>query len=74
MDNMLQRQIVIKALGTRIGIEDLVSIKYAGMSFHSIDWIFISINVTIDRTVPIQTYQSSNYCTMMNMTKLRSCI
>ena len=50
---MLQRQIV-KALGSKIGIEDLVCIKYAGISFHSIDWMLISVNVTIDRTIAIQ--------------------
>jgi hypothetical protein len=74
LDCMLQRQIVIKALGTRIGIEDLVCIKYAGTSFHFLDCILISVNVTIYRTVPMQAYQGTNYCMMMNMTKLMSCI
>jgi hypothetical protein len=68
IDYMLQRQIV-KGLGKQI--EDTLYIKYAIRCFHYIDWMFISVNVTIYRTVLIQTYQSSNYCIMLNMTKLR---
>jgi hypothetical protein len=72
MDNMLQRQIVIKTLGTRIGVEDLVCIKYAGTSFHSIAWMLISVNVTIYRTVPIQRCPGSSHCIMITTTNLRS--
>jgi hypothetical protein len=71
MDNMLQRQIV-NGLGKQI--EDALYIKYTIRCFHYIDCMFIPVHVTIDRTVPIQAYQSSNYCMMMNMTKLRSCV
>ena len=70
MDNMLQRQIVIKAFGTQIDIEDLVCIKYAGTSFHSLAWMLVSINVTIYRTnTPPQGFQSSHFITTV---KLRS--
>ncbi len=65
MDNMLQRQIVIKALGTVIDVEELVRIKYAGTSFHCIDWMLISVNVTIYRTISIQGYQGSSHYIMM---------
>jgi hypothetical protein len=47
---MLQRQIVVKGIGKKIDIEDLVHIKCAGTSFQSMTWIFISVNVTINRT------------------------
>ena len=76
IDNMLQRQIVIQALGTRIGIEDLVCIKYTGTSFHSIGCMLISVNVTIHRTALIQRYQSTSHFIMLLMTTklLRGCI
>jgi len=55
--------------------EYLVRIKYAGMSFHSIAWIFISVNVTIYRTIPIQRYQgSSNSGDRIIIAKIRSCV
>jgi hypothetical protein len=51
---MLQRrQIVVKALGKEIDLEDVLCIKYAITSFHSITWIPISVNVTIYQTVSI---------------------
>jgi hypothetical protein len=69
---MLQRQIVIKALGTRIGIEDLVCIKYAGTSFHFLDCMLISVNVTIYRTITLsESYEISRYIVT---TKLKSCV
>ncbi len=72
MDNMLQRQIVIKARGTRIGIEDLVCIKYAGTSFHFLDCMLISVNVTIYRTITLsESYEISRYIVT---TKLKSCV
>ena len=46
---MLQREIVIKGFGTQIDIDDPLCMKYASTSFHSIVWVFISINVTIYR-------------------------
>ena len=72
MDNMLQQRQIVNGLGKQI--EDALYIKYIIRCFHYIDCMFIPVNVTIDRTVPIQPYQSSNYCMMMNMTRLRSCI
>jgi hypothetical protein len=47
---MLQRRQIVKALADEIDIEDLLCMKYASVSFQSIVWIFISINVTICRT------------------------
>jgi hypothetical protein len=67
-----QRQIVVKGFGTRIDIEDLVRIRYAGTSFHFIAWIFISINVTIYRTITIQKYQGDSSSDRIIITKLRS--
>ena len=48
---LLQRQIV-KALGKQI--KGLVYSKYAITRFHSLALVFISVIVTINRTVPIQ--------------------
>ena len=73
MDNMLQRQIVIKALGTRIGIEELVCIKYAGTSFHSIACMLISVNVTIYRTIVLPESYENNHC-IATTKLLRSCM
>jgi hypothetical protein len=50
---MLQRQIV-KAGGYQIDIEDLTFTKYTATGFYYIAQIFISVIVTINRTVPIQ--------------------
>ena len=70
---MLQRQIVIKGFGTRINIEDLVCIKYAGTSFHSIVWMLIFDVVTIKRNaVVLQRYQN-NHCIATTIL-LRRCI
>ena len=38
---MLQRQIVVKGIGKKIDIEDLVHIKYVGTSFQFIVWMLI---------------------------------
>jgi len=75
IDCMLQRQIVIKAFGTQIDIEDPAYTKYyAGTSFQSIVWILISVIVTNNRTLPLQeSYENSHYI-MMTTTKLMSCI
>ena len=74
IDYMLQeRQIVIQALGNQIDIEDPAYTKYYQISFQSIVWILISVNVTIYRTVPLQRYQNS-HCIIITTTKLRSCI
>jgi hypothetical protein len=55
MDNMLQRQIVVKGFGTQIDIEDTAYRTYAITDFHSIAWIFIFVSVTIYRTVPLHS-------------------
>jgi hypothetical protein len=62
IDNMLQRQIVIKALGKQINIEDLVCTKYAISNFHSKAWVFISANVTIYRTIALPESYENNHC------------
>ena len=71
---MLQERQIVDALGNQIDIQLLGCIKYAIISFHSTVWIFISINVTIYRTVPIlqshQTSSNSHYIIMA--TKLSS--
>ena len=69
---MLQRQIV-KALGKQIDIETPAFKKSAITSFHYLNWMLISVNVTIYTTVPLQTYKSS-HCIMMTTTKLKSSI
>ena len=69
---MLQRQIVVKALGKEIDIEDVLWIKYAITSFHSIG-LLISVNVTIYRTIAFQESYENNHCVMLT-TRLRSCI
>jgi uncharacterized membrane protein (Fun14 family) len=58
---MLQRQIVVKALGKQIDIEDAVCTKDAIASFDSIG-LLIFVNVTIYRTIPLQRYQSNSHC------------
>jgi hypothetical protein len=70
---MLQRQIIVKALGSRIDVEDLVCIKYVGTSFHSIGCMLISVNVTIYRTIALPESYENNHC--ITITKLlRRCI
>ena len=69
-----QRQIDVKALGKQIDIEDPEFTKYIIVSFLSMAWMLISVNVTIYRTVPIQRCQGSSHCIMMTTAKLRSCI
>jgi hypothetical protein len=72
---MLQRQIVVKSLDMQIDIEDPGYIKYAYTTFGSIVWIFISVNVTIYRTIALHRDQnSSSHFMMMATTKLRSSI
>ena len=67
---MLQQRQIVNGLGKQI--EDALYIKYTIRCFHYIDWMFISVHVTIDRTVPMQAYQGNNYCMVTNMTRLRS--
>jgi hypothetical protein len=54
---LLQRRQIVITLGKQIDIEDPVAVKYASTSFLSITCMFISSNVTIYRTIPIQRYQ-----------------
>ncbi len=74
MDNMLQRQIVIKALGTQLDIEDPAYTKYdSGTSFQSIVWMLIFDIVTIKRNAAVLQRYENNHC--ITTTKLlRSCI
>jgi hypothetical protein len=69
-----QRQIV-STVDNQID-KDPVGTKYAITSFDYMAQIFISVIVTINRTVLMQKYQSSNsHCIMMiTTTKLRSSI
>ena len=68
---ILQTQIV-KALGKQIDTEDPVYTKYAITYFPFITWMFISVNVTIYRTiVQPESYENSYFVTTA---KLRSII
>ena len=69
---MLQRQIVVKFLGKQI--EYPVGAKDVITSIHSLTWIFISVNVTIYRTITIQKYQGSSSSDRIIITKLRSLV
>ena len=59
IDNMLQRQIVIQALGNKIDIEDSLCMKYASTSFQSIVWMLIFDIVTIKRNVVLLGYENN---------------
>ncbi len=70
---MLQRQIVIKALGQQIDIEDPAYTKYAGTSFQSIVWMLIFDIVTIKRNTAVLQRYENNHC--ITTTKLlKRCI
>jgi hypothetical protein len=67
---MLQETQIVSTVGNPIGIEDLIYTKYAIKRFHSIVWMFISVNVTICRTNTLpQGFRSSHFITTA---KLRS--
>jgi hypothetical protein len=70
---MLQTE-VVKAVGNQIDIEDPTFTKYPITTLHHIALIFISIIVTINRTIPLQRYQCSISHYIMLTTKLRSSI
>jgi hypothetical protein len=70
---MLQRQIVIKALGMQIDTEDPASTKYAGRSFQFVVGMSIFDIVTIKRNAAVLHRYENNRC--ITTTKLlRSCI
>jgi hypothetical protein len=62
IDNMLQRQIVIKALGKQIDIEDPAYRNYAGTSFQSIVGMLIFDIVTINRNAALLHRYENNHC------------
>jgi hypothetical protein len=67
-----QRQVVVKALGKQIDIEDPAYTKYASTSFQSIVWMLIFDIVTIKRNAAVlPRYENNHYITT---TKLRGCI
>jgi len=69
---ILQRRQIINAFVWQVDTEYLRRIKYAIIGFHSIVWVFISVNVTIYRTIALsESYKNSHY--IMMTTKLRSC-
>jgi hypothetical protein len=72
IDNMLQRQIVIQALGNKIDIEDSLCMKYASTSFQSIVRMLIFDIVTIKGNVVLQRYENNHYITTSKL--LRSSI
>ena len=68
-----QRQIVVKALGKQIDIEDPAYTKYAGTSFQSIIWILIFDIVPVNRNAAVLQRYENNRC--ITTTKLlRGCI
>jgi hypothetical protein len=70
---MLQRQIVVKALGKHLDIEDPAYRNYAGTSFQSIVGMLIFDIVTIKRNAAVLQRYENNRC--ITTTKfLRSCI
>ena len=71
---MLQRQIVVKALGKQIDIDDPAYTKYdASTSFQSIVWMLIFDIVTIKRNAAVLYGYENNRC--ITTTKLlRRCI
>jgi hypothetical protein len=68
---MHQRQIVVKFPGKQI--EYPVDAKDAITRIHSLTWIFIFVNVTTQRTVSLQSYETSHFI-MMTTKLLRSSI
>ena len=52
---ILQRRQIVKALVNQVNVEDPLCTKYASTSFHSIDWMIISVNVTVYRTILLQS-------------------
>ncbi len=59
---MVQRQIVVKALGMQIDIEDPAYTKYTGTSFQSIVWMLIFDIVTIKRNAAVLQRYENNHC------------
>ena len=73
IDYMQQRRhIVVKALGKQIDVVDPRCVKYVFISFHHLDWLLISVNVTIYRNVLPKRYQSNIH--FITTSKLWSCI
>jgi hypothetical protein len=70
---MLQRQIVVKALGKQIDIEDPVYAKYAIISFQSIVGMLIFDIVTIKRNAELLQRYENNHC-ITTPKLLRRCI
>jgi FUN14 family len=57
-----QIQIVIKALGKQMDIEDPLCMKYADTSFQSIVWMLIFDIVTIKRNAAVLQRYENNHC------------
>jgi hypothetical protein len=69
---MQQLRQIVKISGKQMDIEDLIGSKHPAVSFHSIAWMIISVNVTIYRTMALpESYEINHY---IITTKLRSCI
>jgi hypothetical protein len=59
-----QRQIVVKALGKQIDIEDPAYTKYVSTSFQSIVWMLIFGIVTIKGNAEVlQRYENNHFIT-----------
>jgi len=71
IDYMLQERQVVSTVGNQID-KGPVGTEYAITRIHPIDWMLISIIVTIKRTIALsESYENSHY--IMTTTKLRSC-
>jgi hypothetical protein len=68
---MLQRQIVVKALGKQIDIEDAAYTKYVDTSFQFITWMLIFDIVTIKRNAAVLERYGNNHCIMLTTKLLR---
>jgi hypothetical protein len=74
IDYMPQRRQIVKSLDNQIDVEDVGRRKYAITSFHHLNRLLISVNVTTHRTVSLQRYQGNSHCIMIMTIKLRSSI
>jgi hypothetical protein len=71
---MLQRQIVVKALGKQIDIDDPAYTKYASTSFQSIVWMLTFDIVTIKRNASLSLLSSIFICYQCTVFEFRALI
>ena len=69
---MIQLRQIVKDSDNQIGMEDPKCVKYTFISFDHLDWMIISVIVTIYSTVLIQRYQDTGHFIMLTTKLLRS--